>query len=234
MSYCVNCGVELAPSEKRCPLCNTPVINPVDPWKEPREHPYPDRIETVERHIDRRFFSLFATLVLLVPVLICVINDLFVDDRISWSVFVIAGAALLFVFIFLPFILGKCSPWLLWAIDTVAVLGFLFLVDFHVDGPPWFFPLALPLTIVLSLVCFLFLWWFKIRRPILKSMGLLCYAAGLYAMCVDVIINLYKGFSPMPHWSWYSLVPCILIGTAFLLLNRRKKWREGIYKRMFF
>ena len=135
----------------------------------------------MERHIDRRFFSLFVTLVLLVPVLICVINDLFVDDRISWSVFVIAGAALLFVFIFLPFILGKCSPWLLWAIDMVAVLGFLFLVDFH-GWTALVFPLALPLTIVLSLVCFL-LWWFKIRRPILKSMGLLCYAAGLYAMC---------------------------------------------------
>ena len=28
MSYCVNCGVELEPSLKKCPLCNTPVINP--------------------------------------------------------------------------------------------------------------------------------------------------------------------------------------------------------------
>ena len=28
MSYCVNCGVELDPSLKRCPLCNTPVIHP--------------------------------------------------------------------------------------------------------------------------------------------------------------------------------------------------------------
>ena len=28
MSYCVNCGVKLAKSEKKCPLCNTPVINP--------------------------------------------------------------------------------------------------------------------------------------------------------------------------------------------------------------
>ena len=28
MSYCVNCGVKLAKSEKKCPLCNTKVINP--------------------------------------------------------------------------------------------------------------------------------------------------------------------------------------------------------------
>ena len=30
MSYCVNCGVELEKSIRKCPLCNTPVINPND------------------------------------------------------------------------------------------------------------------------------------------------------------------------------------------------------------
>ena len=28
MSYCVNCGVELDNSTLKCPLCDTPVINP--------------------------------------------------------------------------------------------------------------------------------------------------------------------------------------------------------------
>ena len=28
MSYCVNCGVKLEESLTKCPLCNTPVINP--------------------------------------------------------------------------------------------------------------------------------------------------------------------------------------------------------------
>ena len=28
MSYCVNCGVKLEESLNKCPLCNTPVINP--------------------------------------------------------------------------------------------------------------------------------------------------------------------------------------------------------------
>ena len=31
MSYCVNCGVELDPSAGICPLCHTPVCNPVQP-----------------------------------------------------------------------------------------------------------------------------------------------------------------------------------------------------------
>lgn len=234
MSYCVNCGVELAPSEKRCPLCHVPVINPADPWKEPEEHPYPRRIETVEPHIDRRFFSLFATLILMVPILICLINDLFVHGKVTWSVFVIGGAGVVFVFFLLPFLIGKCSPVLLWTFDTVAVLGFLLLTERKVGGNDWFLPLALPLTLVLAAICLLFLQWFQTRRSILMSMAFLCYAAGIYAMCVEMIVNLYRRLSPMPHWSWYSLVPCVLIGTAFLILNRRKKWRDSIYKRMFF
>ena len=32
MSYCVNCGVELADSERRCPLCHTEVHNPRQPY----------------------------------------------------------------------------------------------------------------------------------------------------------------------------------------------------------
>ena len=31
MSYCVNCGVELGPGARECPLCRTPVVNPVCP-----------------------------------------------------------------------------------------------------------------------------------------------------------------------------------------------------------
>ena len=31
MSYCVNCGVELDPTARTCPLCQTPVVNPRQP-----------------------------------------------------------------------------------------------------------------------------------------------------------------------------------------------------------
>ena len=37
MSYCVNCGVELDASAKKCPLCDTPVYNPKAP--EPEKQP---------------------------------------------------------------------------------------------------------------------------------------------------------------------------------------------------
>ena len=38
--YCVNCGVELADSEKKCPLCGMPVFHPDIP-RTPAEPPFP-------------------------------------------------------------------------------------------------------------------------------------------------------------------------------------------------
>lgn len=38
--YCIKCGVELADSEKRCPLCGTPVFHPDLP-RNLTEPPYP-------------------------------------------------------------------------------------------------------------------------------------------------------------------------------------------------
>ena len=55
MSYCVNCGVELEKSEKKCPLCGVEVINPAQPPedKEPRQRPYPNRIEELSMNINK-------------------------------------------------------------------------------------------------------------------------------------------------------------------------------------
>ena len=50
MSYCVHCGVQLAPSEARCPLCQTPVVDPAAPYDPalPREFPVRSREQRLE------------------------------------------------------------------------------------------------------------------------------------------------------------------------------------------
>jgi len=48
MSYCVNCGVKLKSSEKKCPLCKTVVINP-NKHDNIYEASYPKRIENIKK-----------------------------------------------------------------------------------------------------------------------------------------------------------------------------------------
>ena len=50
MAYCPNCGVELAPSEARCPLCGAPAPQPPGAGK-----PYPPAANAPEeRHAPRK------------------------------------------------------------------------------------------------------------------------------------------------------------------------------------
>ena len=51
MSYCVNCGVELSPSEKTCPLCSVEVVNPRQPYDEKAVRPYPRRLDPINARI---------------------------------------------------------------------------------------------------------------------------------------------------------------------------------------
>lgn len=47
MSYCVNCGVKLEETLNKCPLCNTPIINPNELKKAGLIPPFPvERGET--------------------------------------------------------------------------------------------------------------------------------------------------------------------------------------------
>ena len=87
MSYCVNCGVELADSEKRCPLCDTEVINPRKPWREPEDFPYPRHLEPVRERANRVFFASVASLILCVPAavtLLVLIYQYLASLGVSW------------------------------------------------------------------------------------------------------------------------------------------------------
>ena len=43
MAYCVHCGVKLAPSETKCPLCGVPALDPLEKREEIAARPYPVR-----------------------------------------------------------------------------------------------------------------------------------------------------------------------------------------------
>ena len=47
MSYCVHCGVELDPTAEFCPLCHTPVQNPVQPVDRESPKPFPTERQEV-------------------------------------------------------------------------------------------------------------------------------------------------------------------------------------------
>ena len=128
MSYCVHCGVELAASEKNCPLCNTIVIDPsAIESSEPIRYPYPAEVEGPRVsfcRITATFFSLF----LVIPLLAILIADVSTSGSFSWSLIAAGGIVLFFMLFLFPNLFHKPILWMFLLFDVAAVILYLFVL----------------------------------------------------------------------------------------------------------
>lgn len=80
MSYCVNCGVELDSTAKKCALCDNPVYNPLQ--KEEKDAPTPfSQTPVIPTNIKQKFVALIVTYIFLIPNLVCIFLKLFHKPR---------------------------------------------------------------------------------------------------------------------------------------------------------
>ena len=234
MSYCVNCGVELAESEHNCPLCQTEVMNPNSPWTEPERRPYPKHVELLVSRIDRRYFASLAGLLLLIPALTVLLMDMLVTPGISWSGYVLGGIALVYVSLVWP-LTAKKYRWQLFFPLNGLVLALYLLVIMLISGGNWFLSLGLPITVLMTVTSMLMAKFFTIKAwPVLKRVAIGFMLTGLSMILLEAVIRLYLGEVFSLHWSLFVLAPCAVLGFVFLLLNRRKKFQEEIKRRLFF
>lgn len=234
MSYCVNCGVELADSEKYCPLCHVEVQNPKKPWTEPSEHPYPRQLDTILKKVDRRYFATLTALLLSIPCVITMLLDLVSGGRLTWSAYVIGAVALIYVCVLLPLYFKNYHTVMFLSADCAAVLLYLLFIE-RANGGTWFLSIGMPVTAAAS-VCLiaLALLFTETRGSVLVRTGAVLIAAGLFAACTEVVIRLHADGAVRLGWSWYVLTPCAVLGAAALVLEHRKNFKERIRRRLFY
>lgn len=235
MSYCVNCGVELEPSAKRCPLCSTPVINPNTVDKETEMPPvYPIQSELlVERKI-KRTTALLITIILFVPLIVCPLCNVLITGEMSWSKYAVLGILLGWVLIVPPLLMSHSvvlkSAWL----DFAALAVFLFLLFRTVNTEyNWFEQLAMP---ILSLIMLMFLLTYLIiarkkLRPII-IISLLSFLSGIFCVSVDILTSMFLGKGIMTYWSLPVVIACTSISVIFLIISHLTKLKQIIKKRM--
>lgn len=152
MSYCVNCGVELEKSEKRCPLCGVEVINPAQPPedKEPRQRPYPNRIEELSMNINKQFAAALLSVFMVFAAAICCVCNIIIDKSITWSQYVIGAIFFTWVAVTVPLLFKRAVLIKSIVLDIAALLFFLFMVS-RLDGSsPWFTTVAVPIVSVVA------------------------------------------------------------------------------------
>ncbi len=164
MSYCVNCGVELDASAKKCALCATPVINPNLIKADESEKPFSENLQ-IPKGIKKRFIAFIITVTMLVPNIVMFFLNVFFIRQGFWSLYVLSVGILLWVLFVFPFFTSrKLRPFLLWGFDTLAVTGFVYVVfKLHGENNGLIYNI-LCIVVLVSLAVLVLLIWLKSRK----------------------------------------------------------------------
>lgn len=231
MSYCVNCGVELDKACSVCPLCNTKVYHPNQPADAETPAPYPERIGYTmqEQYSDA---AILISIVLAVTAGGCGLLNLLVFSQNSWSLYVIGGCVLLWLFC-LPIFFRRLNPYVCILLDGAGIAMYFGMIAWLHPANGWYLALALPLTvlgtglIVLFAVCIR-----QVHASILSCSALVMGEIAAFTVAVDLLIDRLMGEACMVTWSGVVLTCCAVIDAALITIIRRRRLREEVRRRM--
>lgn len=234
MSYCVNCGVELDDSAKHCALCSTPVINPNRlTCDEQPVTPYSDKI-VIPPDTRRRYAAFIASMVILIPNMVCLIINLVFSFDYLWATYLNASSLLFWVVCIFPFFLKKPRDYILVPLDALA--AFLYTAVFYntTHGDGWLLRLALPIILVVAVLVFSVIEWIKHKRldwPLLVSAILIQLAVASFA--IEFLIRGFYSFSQFPLVSIIIAACCVALDVFFLITLKNKRLRAWLSRKFF-
>ncbi len=220
--------MELAESEKNCPLCGTEAFLPNGRG----ETPYPKYIDKSER-IKPMGVILILTCLLTLAAILTVIIDVRMSKTITWSGYSVYGVLLLYVVAVLPMWFSRPNPVILVPCDFAAAALYLLYINLVTDGG-WFLTLAFPaigvagliVTAVIALTRYL-------RKGFMYIGGGLLIAIGGYCMLIEFFIKLTFGGRMMFIWSLYPLVVCFILGMGLIVAAICPPIRETLKRKLF-
>ena len=229
--YCINCGVKLADSEKKCPLCGTTVYHPE--IERPESRPlYPSKRmpkSTSGPHtLDGVVIVLF-----LIPMVVCFFADYLFDGKLNWFGYVAGALVTAYVIIALPMWFENPNPVIFVPCDFAAIALYLLYIDL-ITGGEWFMSFAFPVTGGLCVItCAVVTLLRYVRRGRLYIFGGAFIALGLFMLLVEFLIGITfdKAFI---GWSVYPLVVLVLCGGLMIFLAINSDARETLERKLFF
>ena len=229
--YCINCGVKLADTEKRCPLCGTLVCHP-ELVRPEAERLYPEGRYPASRVSHRSALIVLSTMFLL-PALICLLCDLKLNGELNWAGFVIGALVLCYIIAVLPLWFRKPNPIVFVPCDFAAAGLYLLYIDL-VTGGRWFLSFAFPVvgftgaavTAVVTLTRCL-------RRGRLYIFGGAIAAAGAFMPLMEYLLMITFDLPRFLGWSLYPMTVLVLLGGMLIFLAICRPARESMERKLF-
>lgn len=228
--FCVYCGVKLADTEEKCPLCGTTVYHPdIRQSKAPALYPK-DRIPKPVRSKGINGVILFL---FLFPVVICLLADLLTNGHVEWFGYVAGALGIGYIFLALPLWFHRPNPVIFVPCGLASVILYLLYINF-VTGGNWFLFFALPIagcfSIILSALVTLLHYLHKGRLYIWGG-GLM--ALGVFTLLIEYLLCITFSFV-YSGWSFYPFISLLFGGGLLIYLAINRTARERMQRKLFF
>lgn len=230
--YCVKCGVELADSEKVCPLCGTRAFHPDMPPQQ-GQPPYPVDHRPHTEEVSRSGVLFLLTVLALLSAVLFILCDWRINGSIVWSGYASGGVALLYVLVALPLWFRRPNPVIFVPIDFAAIGLYLLYINFATGGH-WFLTFALPVTGTIGVLVTTVVTLLRyLSRGYLYIFGGALIAGGGLAVLIEFLLNLTFGLHHTFMWSFYPLAAGVLLGAMLLIIAVCKPLRRSLHRKFF-
>jgi hypothetical protein len=229
--YCVQCGVKLADTEARCPLCGTRVFHP-DIFREKGEPLYP--AQKYPKAIKRNFvLQVLFTAAFLFTFIIVLICDIQFNREVTWSGYVMGALILGYITVVLPSWFKKPSPAVFTPCTFAAAALYLLYINYAVNGN-WFWSFGLPVVACLAAIAIpVFTLSYYLKRGKLFVFGGASIALGSFMVLMEALMVATFDGLYFKGWSLYPLISLAFIGGILIFLGAYRPARESM-ERLFF
>ncbi len=234
MSYCVNCGVELDPSQKACPLCDTPVINPNESMDMEAIPPYPNEDTEMIVESMRRSSAILITMIFVIPLILCPLCNFIITGRLTWSIYVIISVIYTWVVLVTPIVLHRrrfltgCL-----FVDFAATGVFLYVLNqFAMPEHNWFMKLAMPILLLVMAGIFMCIFVYRITHRAVTVISAGLAVSGCVSMFVEYLILSFIGKPVVFIWSVPVIISCFGAAILLMVISKMTKFKSSFRKRM--
>lgn len=229
--YCINCGVKLADTEKKCPLCDTVVCHPDFEQKVKRPSYPSDRLP--KSSSGSKVLCGAVIIMFLIPLFICFFADLLYNNTLNWFGYVAGALVVAYVAFALPLWFRKPNPVIFVPCNFVSAMLYILYIE-NATGGDWFLCFALPVAGGIGIItCAVVTLLHYLRRGRLYVVGGAFMALGMFMLLIEYLMCVTFGLGFI-GWSIFPLVALFLIGGLLIYFAINSSAREVMERKLFF
>lgn len=229
MPICPNCGVELAETEKNCPLCRTALHDTTE--RIATGATYPEKVqitedfETLPASDKRKVFLEVFSVCSLIASLVVLAVELIISRKIWWSLYPIVSIGYIYILVCVP-IFFTLHRWRVLALLVPATPLYLFLIALVSNGMAWFLPIGLPIVLVAetALILCVVLVIFSKRKGV-NVIAIVLSGISIICAGIETVLNLY--FQQRFLLSWSAVVATACLSVAVFLFYLHYRFNKG-------